>query len=219
MKKTTEIATTNKFELTYAQITELKSVNDFAQQAYIVNSNQRTLCEKAFVMYEDLKKASNKDALEMACDYIQMSKSTVIQMSHVGEILKEHYVLIPDEWGTTKIAELWKVKGENKLNDIENFLILNGKKLDYMTVKESRDAIKEYNERLIEVNYEEENTGNDGGKTDGTEEGNDTGDSGQDNGHVENAIGIINRFIELGVGYQLDDSDINDLKYILKFAL
>ena len=219
MKKTTEIATTNKFELTYAQITELKSVNDFAQQAYIVNSNQRTLCEKAFVMYEDLKKASNKDALEMACDYIQMSKSTVIQMSHVGEILKEHYVLIPDEWGTTKIAELWKVKGENKLNDIENFLILNGKKLDYMTVKELRDAIKEYNERLIGVNYEEENIGNDSGETDGTEEGNDTGDSGQDNGHVENAIGIINRFIELGVGYQLDDSDINDLKYILKFAL
>ena len=219
MKKATEISTTNKFELTYAQITELKSVNEFVKQACIVNSNQRDLCKKAFVMYEDLKKASNNDALEMACDYIQMSKSTVIQMSHVGEILKEHNVLIPDEWGTAKIAELWKVKGESKLDDIKEFLLLYEKKLDYMTVKELRDAIKEYNERLIEVNYEEENTGNDSGKTDGTEEGNDTGDSGQDNGHVKNAIGIINRFIELGAGYQLDDSDINDLKYILKFSL
>ena len=219
MKKTTEIVTTNKFELTYAQITELKSVNDFAQQAYIVNSNQRNLCEKAFVMYEDLKKASNKDALEMACDYIQMSKSTIIQMSHVGEILKEHYVLIPDEWGTAKIAELWKVKGESKLDDIKEFLLLYGKKLDYMTVKELRDAIKEYNERLIEVDYEEENNGNDSGESNGTEEGNGTGDNGQDNGHIENAIGIINRLIECGTGYELDDSDISDLKYILKFAL
>lgn len=219
MKKATEIVTTNKFELTYAQITELKSVNDFAQQAYIVNSNQRTLCEKAFIMYEDLKKASNKDALEMACDYIQMSKSTVIQMSHVGEILKEHYVLIPDEWGTTKIAELWKVKGESKLDDIKEFLILCGKKLDYMTVKELRDAIKEYNERLIEVDYEDEDIENDSGESNGTEEGNDTGDNGQDNGHIENAIGIINRLIECGTGYELDDSDIAELKYILKFVL
>ena len=218
MKKTTEIATTNKFELTYAQITELKSVNDFVEHAHIVNGGQKILCEKAFVMYEDLKKASNKDALEMACDYIQMSKSTVIQMSHVGEILKEHYVLIPDEWGTTKIAELWKVKGESKLDDIKEFLLLHGKELDYMTVKELRDAIKEYNERLIEVNYEEENIGNDSGETDGTEEGNDTGDSGQNNGHIENAIGIINRLIEFGSGYELDDSDIADLKYILKFV-
>ena len=208
MKKATEIVTTNKFELTYAQITELKSVNDFAQQAYIVNSNQRTLCEKAFIMYEDLKKASNKDALEMACDYIQMSKSTVIQMSHVGEILKEHYVLIPDEWGTAKIAELWKVKGESKLDDIKEFLILCGKKLDYMTVKELRDAIKEYNERLIEVDYEDEDIENDSGESNGTEERNDTGDNGQDNGHIENAIGIINRLIECGTGYELDDSDI-----------
>ena len=219
MKKATEISTTNKFELTYAQITELKSVNEFVEQACIVNSNQRTLCEKAFVMYEDLKKASNKDALEMACDYIQMSKATVIQMSHVGEILKEHGILIPNEWGTSKIAELWKVKGESKIDVIEDFLVAYAKELDYMTVKELRDAIKEFNERLIEVNYEEENTGNDSGETDGTEKGNDTGDSGQDNGHIENAIRIINRLVELGAGYQLDDSDIADLKYIIKFAL
>lgn len=219
MKKTTEITTKNNFELTYAQITELKSVNEFVEQACIVNSNQRTLCEKAFIMYEDLKKASNKDALEMACDYIQVSKSTVIQMSHVGEILKEHNFLIPDEWGTTKIAELWKVKGESKLDDIKEFLLLYGKKLDYMTVKELRDVIKEYNERMIEVDYEKENTGNDSGESNGTEEGNDTGDNGQNNGHIENAIGIINRLVELGIGYQLDDSDIADLKYILNFAL
>lgn len=219
MKKITEITTTNKFELTYAQITELESVNNFIEQAFIVNAKQRTLCRCAYIMYEDLKKASNKDALEMACDYIQMSKSTVIQMSHVGEILEAHHILIPDEWGTTKIAELWKVKGESKLDDIKEFLLLYGKKLDYMTVKELRDAIKEYNERLIEVDYEEENTGNDSGETDGTEKGNDTGDNGQDNGHTENAIGIINRLIECGTGYELDDSDIADLKYILKFAL
>lgn len=219
MKKTTEIVTTNKFELTYAQITELKSVNEFVEQASLVNNNQRKLCEKAFVMYEDLKKASNKDALEMACDYIQMSKSTIIQMSHVGEILKEHDVLIPNEWGTTKIAELWKVKGESKLDDIKEFLLLCGKKLDYMTVKELRDAIKEYNERLIEVDYEKENIGSDSGESNGTEERNYNGDNGQDNGHIENAIGIINRLIESGSGYQLDDSDIADLKYILKFAL
>ena len=219
MKKTTEITTKNNFELTYAQITELKSVNEFVEQACIVNSNQRTLCEKAFIMYEDLKKASNKDALEMACDYIQVSKSTVIQMSHVGEILKEHNFLIPDEWGTTKIAELWKVKGESKLDDIKEFLLLYGKKLDYMTVKELRDVIKEYNERMIEVDYEKENTGNDSGESNGTEEGNDTGDNGQNNGHIENAIGIINRLVELGIGYHLDDSDIADLKYILNFAL
>ena len=219
MKKTTEISTTNKFELTYAQITELKSVNEFVEMARLVNSNQRMLCGQAFIMYEDLKKASNKDALEMACDYIQMSKSTVIQMSHVGEILKEHGVLIPNEWGTTKIAELWKVKGESKLDVIEDFLVAYGTKLDYMTVKELRDAIKEFNERLIEVDYEEENIGNDSGETDGTEERNNIGDNGQDNGHIENAIGIINRLIEFGSGYQLDDSDINDLKYILKFAL
>ena len=219
MKKATEISTTNNFELTYAQITELKSVNEFVEQACIVTSNQRDLCKKAFVMYEDLKKASNNDALEMACDYIQMTKSTVIQMSHVGEILKEHNYLIPDEWGTAKIAELWKVKGESKLDDIKEFLLLYGKKLDYMTVKELRDAIKEYNERLIEVDYEEENIRNDSGENDGTEKGNDTGDSGQDNGHIENAIGIINRLVEFGPGYQLDDSDIADLKYILKFAL
>ena len=219
MKKTTELSTTNNFELTYAQITELKSVNEFVEQASNVNNNQRILCEKAFVMYEDLKKASNNDALEMACDYVQMSKSTVIQMSHVGEILKEYNYLIPDEWGTAKIAELWKVKGESKLDDIKEFLLLYGKKLDYMTVKELRDAIKEYNERMIEVNYEEENIRNDSGETDGTEEGNDTGDSGQDNGHIKNAIGIINRFIKFGAGYQLDDTDISDLKYIIKFAL
>ena len=219
MKKATEIATTNKFELTYAQITELKSVNEFVEMARIVNNNQRMLCGQAFIMYEDLKKASNKDALEMACDYIQMSKSTVIQMSHVGEILKEHGILIPNEWGTTKIAELWKVKGESKLDVIEDFLVAYAKKLDYMTVKELRDAIKEYNERLIEVDYEKENIRNDSGEINGTEEGNDTGDSGQDNGHIENTIGIINRLIEFGAGYQLDDSDINDLKYILKFAL
>ena len=219
MKKTTEIATTNKFELTYTQITELKSVNEFVEMARVVNNNQRMLCGQAFIMYEDLKKASNNDALEMACDYIQMSKSTVIQMSHVGEILKEHNILIPDEWGTTKIAELWKVKGESKLDDIKEFLLLYGKKLDYMTVKELRDAIKEYNEKLIEVNYEKENIKNDSGETDGTEKGNDTGDSGQDNGHIENAIGIINRLVKLGTGYQLDDSDIADLKYILNFAL
>ena len=219
MKKTTEISTTNKFELTYAQITELKSVNEFVEMARLVNSNQRMLCGQAFIMYEDLKKASNKDALEMACDYIQMSKSTVIQMSHVGEILKEHGVLIPNEWGTTKIAELWKVKGESKLDVIEDFLVAYGTKLDYMTVKELRDAIKEFNERLIEVDYEEENIGNDSGETDGTEEGNDTGVIGQGNGHIKNAIGIINRLIECGTGYELDDSDISDLKYILKFAL
>ena len=219
MKKTTEISTTNKFELTYAQITELKSVNEFVEMARLVNSNQRMLCGQAFIMYEDLKKASNKDVLEMACDYIQMSKSTVIQMSHVGEILKEHNVLIPDEWGTTKIAELWKVKGESKLDVIEDFLVAYAKELDYMTVKELRDAIKEYNERLIGVNYEEENIGNDSRETNGTEEGNGTGDSGQDNGHTENAIRIINRLVEFGSGYQLDDSDIADLKYILKFAL
>ena len=219
MKKTTEISTTNKFELTYTQITELKSVNEFVEQACIVNSNQRDLCKKAYIMYEDLKKASNKDALEMACDYIQMSKSTIIQMSHVGEILKEHGVLIPNEWGTTKIAELWKVKGESKLDVIEDFLVAYARELDYMTVKELRDAIKEYNERLIGVNYEEENIGNDSGEIDGTEEGNDNGNSGQDNGHIENAIGIINRLVEFGAGYQLDDTDINDLKYILKFAL
>ena len=214
MKKATEIATTNKFELTYAQITELKSVNEFVEQACIVNNNQRDLCKKAFIMYKDLKKANNKDALEMACDYIQMSKSTVIQMSHVGEILEAHNILIPDEWGTSKIAELWKIKG-----DMEEFLLLYGKKLDYMTVKELRDSIKEYNERLIGVNYEEENIGNDSGETDGTEKGNDNGDIGQSNGHIENAIGIINRLIECGTGYELDDSDIADLKYILKFAL